>query len=144
MAPRTIVNGEIVDPESGLTAGQEQGSVSALARARHAVTRFRRRSVNLLGFAVPLPVAELCALLAVFWFGPAGLLLFGAVAAVSHFAFRDGCINWSLSHLSPLHACIFNDSGGSGGGGGGGGGGRRRDRAVMRGMKDLPQPPPSS
>eukprot|EP00611_Tribonema_gayanum_P022815 TRINITY_DN4664_c1_g1_i2.p2 TRINITY_DN4664_c1_g1~~TRINITY_DN4664_c1_g1_i2.p2 ORF type:complete len:116 (-),score=20.41 TRINITY_DN4664_c1_g1_i2:590-937(-) len=115
MAPRTIVNGEIVDPESGLTAGQEQGSVSALARARHAVTRFRRRPVNLLGFAVPMPVAELCALLAVFWFGPAGLLLFGAVAAVSHFAFRDG-----------------------------GGGGRRRDRAVMRGMKDLPQPPPSS
>jgi hypothetical protein len=84
--------------------------------------------VNLLGFAVPVPAAVLAALAVTFWFGLPGALLFAAVAGVSHYAeSRTSSSSGSSSNSS---------SSGRGGGGGG--------RPNIRGMKDLPQVPPSS
>jgi hypothetical protein len=82
--------------------------------------------VNLLGFAVPAPAAILAAVAVTFWFGLPGALLFAAVAGVSHYA------------ESRSSSSSNNSSSSSGRGGGGGG------RPNIRGMKDLPQAPPSS
>eukprot|EP00904_Undaria_pinnatifida_P002506 jgi/Undpi1/12256/HiC_scaffold_5.g01932.m1 len=82
--------------------------------------------INLFGFRVPLGVACAIAAFALLRFGLPGLGFVVMVAAVSYFAFNDG---------------------GSGGSGGGSSGGRSRREGLgrnVRGMDDIPKPPPSS
>ncbi|CAN0139621.1 unnamed protein product [Scytosiphon promiscuus] len=110
-----LVDGQIVPDDDGDASGG--GILGRLVRCRTGTT------INLLGFRVPLTVACLFFLFAFLRFGPQGLLLMGVVAVASHFA------------------C------GGDGGSGGGSGGRRRpfSRGTnVRGIGDLPRPPPSS
>ncbi|CAM9372842.1 unnamed protein product [Ectocarpus sp. 4 AP-2014] len=103
--------------EGQIVAEDEDGAGGWLRRL------LRCRTINFLGFRVPLYWSCLIVVFAGLKFGIFGLLFVAAAAGASQYACNDG------------------------GSGGGGSGGRRRPFARgsnVRGISDLPKPPPSS
>lgn len=116
-----IVNGTVIpDVEEGGGDGVDGGVVSTVR------SFVRRRTVNIAGFDVPWMGAALGGGLTTLWFGITGLFLFIAVLGVSHFAFGS------------------QGRGGRSGAGGSSGRGQQPGKPNIKGMGDLPKPPPSS